>query len=279
MMTKKTESLELRLSPELKEALSDVSKSRGAPMSQIVRSLVEREVNGGPDLNVLGKETIMTKRTLNSMFAAGACVLAIAGLSLVAETSPLAAQATARMAFAEFDLDGDGKVTQSEFDTIHAEWEAEFAEFAALIEDEEFAIPAPCVVEFGAEEDALDAEDVDHGEDFDEYDLNNDGVVNLEEVRLMIEAELTEEFLELDRSGDGLLDQSEVTDTPWTVADYVQDGVSIACAEALVAQEASIYAEGAEDDEMTESEARVFFAGLDQNMDGRVTITEFIKNN
>ncbi len=268
-MTKKTESLELRLSPELKDALSNVSKSRGAPMSQIVRSLVEREVNGGSHATTAEKGSIMTNPTFARVVAASVVILGIASLSLIADTSPASAGATARMTFAEFDRNGDGAVTPDEFNAVMSGWDAEVIE-----EEDPFALPAACAAVFDdAEDDKANSDNL-----FAEYDLDQDGTVSFDEVRVATEAQLTMQFHDMDENGDGLLSMDETLDQPLTVAELVADHIPNDCAEALVAQEAELLAEYGEDfDDPVEQ--RIQFAAMDVNMDGHITMTEYLENN
>ncbi len=268
-MTKKTESLELRLSPELKDALSNVSKSRGAPMSQIVRSLVEREVNGGSQATIAEKGSIMTNPTFARVAAASVIILGIASLSLVAETSPASAGATARMTFAEFDRDGDGAVTPDEFNAVMTGWDADIVE-----EDDAFVLPAACDAVFDNDAD----EEIGSDALFAEYDLDQNGTVSFAEVKIATEAQLTIEFQDADQNGDGLLSMDEATDRPLTVAELVAAEIPNACAEALVAQDAEMRAEhdGEFDDPV---EQRIQFAAMDVNLDGHITMTEYLENN
>ncbi len=268
-MTKKTESLELRLSPELKDALSNVSKSRGAPMSQIVRSLVEREINGGSQSTPVEKGSIMTTPTFARVAVASAVILGIASLTLVAETSPASAGATARMTFAEFDRNGDGAVTPDEFNTVVTGWDT-----AVVEEGDPFAIPAACEAVFDDAED----QEANSNDLFAEFDLDQDGTVSFAEVSVATEAQLTMQFHDADENGDGLLSMDETLDQPLNVADLVAEDISGDCAEALVAQEAEFMAEYGEDfDDPVEQ--RIQFAVMDVNMDGHITMTEYLENN
>ncbi len=268
-MTKKTESLELRLSPELKDALSDVSRSRGAPMSQIVRSLVEREVSGDPQAITIGEGSIMTKSTFTRIAAASVVVLGIASLSLLAETSPVSAGATARMTFAEFDTNGDGAVTPQEFNDVMGGWDS-----GQMQDPDMFALPAACegVFEHEDDEEATDAAL------FAAYDLDGNGTVSFAEVRVATEAQLTMEFLETDANGDGLLSMDELADEPLTVAELAEFDVPTDCAEELVAQDAELRA-AIEEEPFGPAEQRIVFAGLDANLDGHITMSEYLANN
>ncbi len=52
-MTKKSETLEIRVSYELKSKLADLSEQRGSSMSELVRGVIDREL-AGPSTNPVG---------------------------------------------------------------------------------------------------------------------------------------------------------------------------------------------------------------------------------
>lgn len=257
-MSKKTETLELRLSPELKEALNEISQARNTPMSQIVRSLVEREIS--PQVtSQKGKDLMMITPTWTKMLAASVCILGLASLSLFSNTSSAAALATARVTFAEFDLNADGKVTPDEFATVEAAW------FVGDDVTDEPALPAACDSFF------QDDDIVESDEGFASYDLNDDGKITFEEVSVTTEAMLTVEFLSLDHNGNGLLSADELSSIGVTADELISDGLDAQCAAALVAQEQEWLA-----DDMQSNAS--FYASIDTNRDGHVTISEFIEN-
>jgi Ca2+-binding EF-hand superfamily protein len=195
--------------------------------------------------------------------------LGIASLSLLAETSHVSAGPTARMTFAEFDTDGDGAVTPDEFNNVMAGWDAE-----PMQDPDMFALPAVC-------EGVFDEDDDDEATDaalFAEYDLDGNGTVSFAEVKIATEAQLTMEFHETDANGDGLLSLDELTDEPLTVAELAEFEVPTACAEELVAQDAELRAEF-EDESFGSAEQRIVFAGLDANLDGHITMSEYLANN
>ncbi|MEJ6401979.1 EF-hand domain-containing protein [Yoonia sp. 2307UL14-13] len=259
-MTKKTETLELRLSPELKEALSDVSKSRNTPMSQIVRSLVECEISP-QTIPKNGKDLTMMTPTWTKMLTASACMLGLASLSLLSNPGNAAALATARVTFAEFDLNADGKITPDEFEEVEAAWLAE----DALTDAEEPTLPTACAALF-------EEEGIGGSEDgFASYDLNGDGQITFDEVTVMTEAMLTLEFQDLDHDGNGLLSEGEMTSISFTVDDLIEDGLDAACATVLVEREKEWF----DDDAVFDTS---FFASIDTNLDGHVTMSEFIEN-
>ncbi len=128
-MSKKTETIEIRLSPELKSALARVSDGKGRSMSEMVRGLIEGEVDGRGQPQPITGEPIMLRSTYTRALRALAFalpILALAFIYMVSAQSPAMANAEIRIFFAEVDENGDGRITLPEVETFLADdWQAE----------------------------------------------------------------------------------------------------------------------------------------------------------
>lgn len=275
-MSKKTESIEVRLSPELKERLTNLGAERGEAMSAIVRSLVEREVDqetssSAPFSNSKKGHPTMPKifRTPRKAFTSSAVALSALialglGLNIMTINVATAHEDLAAL-FKDADLDKDGSVDEAEF--------AQFFEMGEITDEDidlanmnaDFDLPAVCK----NDEAALIAleDDIDMDQEvatfFAEIDGNKDGKVGLEEMLASLKANALEEFTTLDSNKDGAITLSEflvVAETDLSTPEVTQS-ISAPCLKATIAMDEVL---------LTEE-----FGEIDINGDFMLTLDEF----
>ena len=259
-MSKKTETIEIRLSPELKADLAAKSGEAGLSMSQYVRNLVET----GPPEGTSGKGPIMANRTLRTSLLAAIPVAAAAFVYSFAATAPVHATAEARITFAELDRNGDGAITEAEFTRMMTE------------EVESFPLPAACTgTEIEAEMSTPVADRVK--EEMSYLDSNGDGAVVYEELAAVLTRERAEEFLDTDANEDGFVTLDELRTV---FADDTEAEPPTEEEKALDACFAALDAEEVEDLDNTNLEAdlRLYMAEFDTNRDNKVSLLEYIEN-
>jgi len=293
-MSKKTESIEFRLSPELKEKLSQLGTERGKAMSVIVRDLVEQEVSQSTSKANPGQAPFfpsnqrrlptMTKQFTKSYptfkstaFAAG--VLMAMGIGFNAMTiNVAAAHDDIAYLFEKADANSNGEVDAQEFKTF-AISEFELEDGADALSEEAEAefnalyLPAACIDDLGAFE-AMATEDIELDQEisafFEELDQNADGKLTLSEVTDKIESDAQTEFSAIDGNGDGLIILAEfltIASMEFEEALQGEEGLptlSEACKTSLVGQEQAFLAEE--------------FVFLDANEDGVITLDEYADN-
>lgn len=275
--SKKTETLEVRISPELKSAVGRLSAARGQSMSEVVRDLVDREIGNPALFKQHSGVTTMAQVARNPIARWGvgtASVLTLAVAYSLATHTPAIASATseARVTFAELDRNGDQVVTPDEYAALVAEERAEDPEVFA-------EPPAACMGTFVEEEFAEEAEyasmspEMVAQEEFAFLDSDQDGAVGFDELAAFVIAERAREFLEFDEDGNGFVTLDEVelaVNGPGLEvekSELAEDGLSAACIDALFAGET---------DEAPE-DARQVLAEYDANRDGRVGLVEFLE--
>lgn len=261
--SKKTETIEIRLSPELKSALGRLSQGQGRSMSEMVRNLIEGEVDG-PRPSILNGAPPM--KTLNFApiwrgLAFGLPILILATVYLLSAQSPATASEEARMFFAELDVNGDGQVGQSEVEAflVAEEWTPE-TDCGTPDAD-------PCAL---SEMAALQLARVDS---------DGDATASFEEVSAVLMRDRAEDFLDMDIDENGFISVDELVagELYWFLEEpeaAAEEGIVItgACATQMQAEELAGLA-------LTcgfETEARVELAGFDADRDGRVSLTEFL---
>ena len=276
-MSKKTETIEVRISPELKARLSEVCESRGQAMSQLIRQLVQAEISDSAQDSTQSESGAMARsgrRKLRELGTAGVSLLILALVWNLAAQTPAAAQMEARITFAEMDRNDDGIITREEYDLYTKEsfvlGPVEAEGEGAVEEVEACELPQACEADFAASEtDDPALETV--AEAFQDYDLNDDGRVVFDELRRAIRKRRAQEFAELDGDADGFLTRKEF-DAEFSVAVLDgETGLSPACVEALAAQDAA-FLQGASDD------LRMAFATMDENRDNRISRREYLNN-
>lgn len=277
-MSKKTESIEFRLSPELKEDLARRSASEGQTMSGYLRDLVADDMTGG--VSSAKGDPSMTKYfpksvTRFSLMALPAMLLAggyMMSAGMVAQASP-----DLRVTFAEMDVNGDGLISEQEF-------------YGYAMDDMEEMPPMPAAC--AGTEIAKDLETLSKDmlrEQLGSLDANADKSISFEELAASIARDKAEMFLEADQDNNGFVTAEEIVamthhdaSDEADIGEAAEDlGISAACLEALEEQ-------GGTDGQMAELEsdaalsdaemARRMIAEFDKDRDGRLTLSEVISD-
>lgn len=266
-MSKKTETIEIRLSPELKSALADASRQRGRSMSDVVRGLIETSVEGAdpnPQAGVTPMRLPDPTRIARAVLIA-LPVLALSALYLVSAQSPVTASPEFRVFFAELDRDGDAMVTVPEY-------------AAFLAEEEDFAGRKGCA-EGTAEDPCTPAEQA--AEDIARVDSDGDGMIGYEELEAVLLRDRAETFLEADHNGNGFVtaDEYAAFEAFWAFEEpeiAAEEGLVLTaeCRALLEAEET----EGAAAVCGDAVEIRLTMVEFDADRDGRVSLREFLEH-
>jgi len=271
-MAKKTETIEVRMSPDLKLELSELSKQREQPMSQVIRQLIEQELSSAEaQVNPTG-DTIMPVRMKSQLVkwgGSGAAVLALALMWNVGVQSTASADAGIRVTFAAMDQNEDGVISRKEFERFTSldalelvDQELSEDEMKLLTSEETDPLPEACKADFEQFE-------ADEGhtliDEFTEMDQDKNGSVDFGELRHLVKLQQRELFLELDRNVDGYLTKPELVDFQGTV----DPAISADCAKALLEQEEA---------QADKQELRYVMAHFDENNDKKISLDEFLNN-
>jgi len=263
--SKKTETIEVRLSPELKSALGNLSRGEGRSMSDMVRSLIEGEVEGPRHSTQTGDRIMAFPKTNPWLrpLAVALPILAMAMIYLVTAQSSATASEEARVFFAELDRDGNDRVTQDEVETFLS-MEGWTPDPACGTQDED-----PCTL---AEMATLQLERVDS---------DGDGVAVFDEVAAIILRDRAADFLDIDFDENGLisLDELVAAEVYWIAEEpeiATEEGIELseACVNQLRREELAGIAQICG----FEAEARIEMAIFDANRDGRVSLMEFLEH-
>lgn len=279
--SKKTSTIELRVSPELKDAIGRFSARRGESVSETIRELLSRDlVEEGvqPTKGIkMMKTLVRTRLGRGGLMLASVCALAVAYSFAAQAPARASVGAEARVTFAELDINGDAVITPEEYASRIAEEQADTAED----EEDLLALLSACEGTFIAEEiteeraelarapSELAAERVAY------LDSDRDGNVTYEELEALIIAERAQEFLDFDEDGNGFVTLSEIElrFAPAKVeeekANLAEEGVTEACITALIGTDDP-------DDELDE-DVRLLLAEFDADRDGRVSLIEFLE--
>ncbi|MEM1237737.1 MAG: EF-hand domain-containing protein [Pseudomonadota bacterium] len=265
--SKKTETIEIRVSPELKDALSERASKAGRSMSEVVRGAIETQVAGSPQLSGVNPMLKSPLTRAAQLTLATIPAVALASVYLFSAQSPVSASAEIRSDFAFFDADADDAITQSEvIAALRGEdWEpVEACETGTADADE------PCTIEAAA---------ADH---FGRADANGDGRVSFDEFEYVMLRDRAEDFLylDLDESGQISLDEYagvnliELLDPEIAAIVLEEEGfqLSAECSAQLEAEEVSGLAAvcGVEQD------LRAEMAIYDADRNGQVSLQEFL---
>lgn len=292
-MSKKTETIEIRVSPELKARIATLSQQEGTTMSGYLRSRLNSEgttqTTGVPPM----------KRT-TSLFGARAMIAALpvsmlAGVYLLSSGAAVTASQNLRATFVELDLNQDGVLTADEFAASYVLGGPD------ELDAEEGALPEVCAADFAAMTVSSDDAAALAQAELAEMDTNGDAKVSFAEMLASTQRERAEEFIEMDTDGNGLLSVEEVSayfdaqSAPFEIATDTPEGenaepdpmpLSDACLAALDAQwkdavllagEDGLTAEAAMDASV-EDGLNLWLAEMDMNDDGHVSLGEYIQH-
>ncbi|MEM9782909.1 MAG: EF-hand domain-containing protein [Pseudomonadota bacterium] len=260
-MSKKTESIEIRVSPELKAALAARARDEGRSMSDLVRALIDRPSGvGGTSATPTG-EPKMILPSRSGIVKAAVLSLPIAALGIV---YALSAQTTAtasshfRVIFAQLDANADGEVTS-----------AELARFLEL--EEEFEPEPDCAT---TDEPCTALEEAEL--EIARHDSDGNAVITYEELEAYMLRERAAVFIEHDLNENGFVTAEEMA--LFRAFEMIEDGAAVpAACRALVEAEdpvGALEACGERDDIL--AEIRIEMAEADANRDGRVALLEFL---
>ncbi|MEX3015607.1 hypothetical protein [Gymnodinialimonas hymeniacidonis] len=261
-MSKKTESIEIRLSPELKSALVRVSDGKGRSMSEMVRSLIEGEVEGRGQPQPNTGEPIMLRSTYTRAlraFAFALPILALASVYVLSAQAPAQANAEIRIFFAEVDENGDGRITLPEVETFLAEDREADPDCAEQGE--------PCTLAAYSEF-QLNRADVDASAD-----------VSYAEFEAVNIRDWADDFLHADIDENGLLTVDEIVavELYWaleygTLEEHEMARLSAACLAQFEAEEIR----GLADTCNLNTEGRAELAAYDADRSGTVSLLEYL---
>jgi len=268
-MSKKTETIEIRLSPELKSDLSALSQGNGKSMSDVVRGLIESEVRGPYSRPPHAGDRLMTRPNPARLARAALIALPVAALSLfylVGSQAPVSASPEFRVFFAELDRDGDRMVTVPEY-------------AAFLTEEEDFVAPEGCAA--GTAQDPCTAAE-QAAEDIARIDSDGDGMIAYDELEAVLLRDRAEDFLEADFNDNGFVTADEyaalsvlwILDEPEIAA---AEGVTLGaeCQALLDSEKVAGAADLCAEDPR---ELRLEMAEYDADRDGRVSLKEFLEH-
>ncbi|MEX3011171.1 hypothetical protein [Hoeflea sp. TYP-13] len=259
-MSKKTETIELRISPEFKERVAELSGQRGQSTSRLIRQLLQREISASADKEK-NAGLSFTSRRATTLAMSGIAIVALAVAWNFTTPGDVSARPDVRVTFAEMDLDGDGIITRNEHEA--------YLQGAEVVDDKEFAdfkMPAACEAELSeALQDPL--------QDFSAFDVNRDGGLDYTELLDAFIKIHTKEFEVLDTNKNGFLDRNELKAV---VAEEVFE-VSEACDKALQAELGNDDLQDNANPDL-ESDVRMVFAVLDENRDRKITLVEYLNN-
>ncbi|MEM6610410.1 MAG: hypothetical protein AAF689_17760 [Pseudomonadota bacterium] len=264
--SKKTETIEIRLSPELKSALSDLSQGRGHSMSEMVRTMIEGEVGGWAVQPSIGASemTLPTSRRFVRAIAFALPVLALGLIYALTAQSPAVASEEARVYFAELDADADARVTLPEISAFLTEdgWQPD-----PVCGTDAAGPDEPCTLAAMAEM------------QLNRVDSDRDGAVSFSELSAVLLRDRAADFLDMDFDENGFLSADELAGAElyWLAEEpelAEEDGIvlSEACRSQLLAEDVTGIAETCG----FANQARIEIAIFDVDRDGRVSLMEWL---
>lgn len=268
-MSKKTETIEIRVSPEMKAALAETSAAADMTMSSYLRDMIAQTsaVGGASPKNSVGG-TIMAHFIPRSFTNASLAVLPVAllaGIYVTGSGSGVTASPSYRMMFAEMDTDNNGQISAEEFEAFYG-FEADLADDATW--------PEACTTL--EETDDVELDFVGPQEEFALFDANRDAAVSYAELAGVLQRENVEFFLSLDANFDGTVTYEEALGAfaPAPEEEAALSAQEQACMDALAPLEADGDAEFFE--ETPEQAARMVIAEFDRNRDGVLSLAEVV---
>lgn len=270
------------MSPELKARLSAHSTSNNEAISQIIRRAVERELALGIDIPAGVKIMSSNLKLASPSFLAGVIALSMSGMLIAGSLQPATAEAGVRMAFADLDHNQDGVIDRTEFDmgvivsldTKVADTPFADLEMVAGCRDQRVSrnLTGPKT----DETEQVQRTAVFLDEEFARSDRNQDAQISFDEFRKIQRKEMTAQFYDLDFDRNGSLSRTEYTGGLYVEPGFVPGD---ACVEGVDGETASLMqfvAEGAVAGEDIARAQRIIFAAADVNLDGAITLEEFL---
>ncbi|WP_350333492.1 EF-hand domain-containing protein [Coralliovum pocilloporae] len=280
-MSKKTETIEVRISPEVKAEFSALCKARGKPLSQIVRTLVEREISTSADDHFSRGISPMTQALSGKWKSFALSTVAVATLAIgwnIAVQTPVTAQSGVRVTFAMLDRNEDGVISRDEFE-LGDEVSVTVTENGSVIRDVKHpAAEVPKVCRDDFEKFEADADIQKTVETLFTVDADKDGTITYDEFLAAMKEDAQKQFKRLDKDKSAYLNRKELAELAklmWSEG----SSLSPECEQALFkglpgypppAQE-KIYGVPAD-------ELRVVFAMMDADRNGKINFAEFFDN-
>lgn len=202
-MSKKSETVEIRLSHDMKQRLSAVAQSRGETMSGLIRDAVSAQCLATGGMHTEGNSLMKTLK-LSALGLAFVATTALGGTALILSQSAAIADGSAFDEFLEMDLNEDQTISRAEYD--HA-MQADMLSQAMPATDttQEPAWPEACNADLGV----LEATDGD-AEGFKRLDLNADGNITRAEFNNAVMADIRAMIARADTDADGELNAEEL---------------------------------------------------------------------
>lgn len=224
------------------------------------------------------------KFTSPSFFAIVIAV-SVSGMLIAGSMQPATAEASVRMAFADLDRNHDGVIDRTEYDM------GVIVSMDTTVEDESFAdleIVAGCGDDFGRknliglpinETTKTQSTAALLDEEFARTDRNQDAQISFNEFRKLQRSEMADQFYSLDKDRNGRLSRTEYTGGLFVEAD---GSWGDACIEGVNGETFSLTETVVQNDVPLTAEdiaraQRVEFAAADENLDGAITLEEFLK--
>ena len=269
--SKKTETIEVRVSPEQKADLAQLSANRAKTMSEVIRDLVERETarSGGQHARrgKVGTRAMILPAAPYKASGLAAAILLGLGISFnTISMNSAQANPDIRALFEDVDINGDGFISRAEYAMAESDVKVSYAEAMDSARPMGFEVPASCkhddvlakmvpVPQIPALEQA-----------FASYDTNRDGTLSFEEASVLAKDHLSDtdmtepQFATLDTDRNGALSQGEF-DGITALALVGLDDVSRPCFNALENTLHGLFKQA--------------FVTLDSNGNGQLDETEF----
>ena len=182
---KKTESIEVRVSAELKEEFSNVSKEKGLAMSQIIRDLIQSEVLGATNKRTNTKTSVMKKINLYTIAVYLLAFFFVSTIVIFGHTDEAFAKPSASSIMEILDSNQDTFIDENEIKILETLQgvSTESTDFL-WYEQEEVNIETKCYVDVncGAAVEGLSNKSFLTSQWFDNIDKNADGRIDKDEV-------------------------------------------------------------------------------------------------
>lgn len=258
-MSKKTEAIEVRLSPEEKAKLAQRSQQAGTSMSALVRDMIA----GDPE-----RTAEFWPRPLHAVYA-GVVLGILALIPSVDRSSPAqAAAAAARLPFVQLDTNGDGAIDPQEFAAFDGSALGPIEELLVVTISEQPLTPA--CLEFMMAPVTVPDTEVDL---FDAVDTNTDRRIEQRELEQAMFDILSDDFAAFDINADGFLDRAELIARQSTFGSEMAEqdrAFAQACPEVSIETPHGQQA-------VALRETEIILVAMDKDADERVSLREYIR--